>query len=153
VPIPPENVLRIRGELAPEEAAHDYAQILKGFASPPLEYPRLDLVLLGLGEDGHTASLFPGSAVETDSPVLAVTAHYQGRPANRVTLTPAVFNAARRVVFLASGSGKAPALASVLKESYQPGKYPAQRIRPEPGELIWLVDRAAGRDAGNSKKP
>ena len=88
IPIPHENILRVKGELIPYEAANAYAQTLKEFADPELEWPRFDLVLLGMGEDGHTASLFPGSQLEVASPTLAVTGDYQGRPAQRVTLTP-----------------------------------------------------------------
>jgi 6-phosphogluconolactonase len=150
IPIPPENVLRIHGELTPAKAANDYTKILKGFATHPLEWPVLDLVLLGLGEDGHTASLFPGSPIEVTVPCLAVTAHYMGRPANRVTMTPLVFNSARRILFLVTGASKAPALASVLEWGALPEKYPAQRIRPVDGEVIWLVDQAAAGEINNS---
>jgi 6-phosphogluconolactonase len=143
VPIPPENVLRIHGELPGTEAASGYAETLRGYAIPPLDWPILDLVLLGLGEDGHTASLFPNSPVAVAEPTLAVTARYQNRPADRVTLTPPVFNTARRVLFLVSGASKAPALASVLEWGPVPEKYPALRIRPVDGEVIWLVDQAA----------
>lgn len=137
------NIHRIKGELEPVEASIDYATTLKGFASPPLEWPRFDLVYLGMGEDGHTASLFPGSAVDVSDPVMAVTAHYQGRPANRVTLTPVVFNSARMIVFMATGEKKARTFAEVLSDRYNPQLYPAQRIRPNDGKLIWMVDEAA----------
>jgi 6-phosphogluconolactonase len=143
IDIPDSNIHRIKGELEPVEASKDYSLVLKGFASAPLDWPRFDLVLLGMGEDGHTASLFPGSEVIVSSPTLAVTAHYEGRPANRVTLTPLVFNAARRILFLVSGEGKSKTLANVLYGGYQPEKFPAQRVRPTDGELIWMVDKAA----------
>ncbi len=143
VPIPDENIHRIRGELEPHEAAEDYALVLKGFASPQLPWPRFDLVYLGMGEDGHTASLFPGSPLDVSEPTLAVTAEYQDRPAQRVTLTPAVFNSARMVVFMATGEKKARTLAEVLSDRYNPELYPAQRIDPKEGKLIWLVDEDA----------
>ena len=143
VPVPPENIHRVKGELAPEEASRDYAVVLRQFAEPPLEWPRLDLVLLGMGEDGHTASLFPGSETKASSPTLAVRGDYQGRPAWRVTLTPRVLNAASTVAFLAAGAAKAQTLAKVLHGRRQPKDLPAQRIRPRDGELIWLVDREA----------
>lgn len=142
--IPIENILRVKGELDPVEAADDYARTLKKFSNSGLDWPRLDLVLLGMGEDGHTASLFPGSNVDSSTPTLAVTAHYQGRPANRVTLTPLVFNSARSILFLVTGENKASTLAKVLKGAYKPNPLPAQRIRPNEGEVIWLVDDAAG---------
>ena len=143
VPIPSANVHRIQGELGPVEAAEEYAHTLKEFASPPLDWPRFDLVYLGLGEDGHTASLFPGSPVDVSVPTMSVTAHYQDRPANRVTLTPVVFNSARIVVFMATGEKKAAALAEVLNDRYNRDLYPAQRINPRVGRLIWLVDEEA----------
>lgn len=143
VPIPDSNIHRIIGELAPVEASGNYSLTVRRFASPPLEWPRFDLVYLGMGEDGHTASLFPGSPVEEAEPVIPVTAHYQDRPANRVTLTPAVFNSARRVVFMVTGAKKAVTLAEVLSDRYNPGQYPAQRINPNDGGSIWLVDEEA----------
>jgi len=143
VPISDGNVQRIKGELKPVEASDDYAQVLKRFAAPGLDWPRFDFVLLGMGEDGHTASLFPGSNVEATSPTLAVTADYQGRPANRITLTPLVFNSARKVVFLVTGEGKAVTLSRVLSDVFMPEQYPAQRIQPTDGQLIWLVDERA----------
>lgn len=143
VPIPDSNIHRIKGELGPAEASKDYSLILKEFASPPLEWPRFDLVYLGMGEDGHTASLFPGSSVDVSEPTIPVTAHYQDRPANRVTLTPIVFNSARMIAFMATGEKKAVTLTEVLSERYNPVLYPAQRIDPKDGRLLWLVDEAA----------
>lgn len=141
--IPDANIHRIKGELRPAEASKDYSLTLRGFASPPLEWPRFDLIYLGMGEDGHTASLFPGSPVDVSEPTIPVTAHYQDRPANRVSLTPIVFNSARMIVFMATGEKKANTLAEVLSDRYNPAQYPAQRIAPNEGRLIWLVDEAA----------
>ncbi len=143
ISIPEQNVHRIRSELPPAEAAQEYAAQLREFAEPPLGWPRLDLVLLGLGEDGHTASLFPGSQVEASAPVIAVTGEYQGRPTDRVTLTPLVFNSARLVIFLVSGVGKSGILASVFKGGRHPDQWPAQRIRPSDGRITWMVDAQA----------
>lgn len=141
--IPDVNIHRIKGELGPVEASKEYSLLLKKSASPPLQWPRFDLVYLGMGEDGHTASLFPGSPVDVTEPTMPVTAHYQDRPANRVTLTPIVFNSARMIVFMATGEKKAKPLAEVLSDRYNPAQYPAQRIDPTDGRLIWLVDKAA----------
>jgi len=141
VPVPVENIHRVESELEPATAAQAYAATLRGFGSP---WPRFDLILLGMGDDGHTASLFPGSPVDEAEPVIAVTAHYQNRPANRVSLTPRVINDARQVVFLVSGQSKSETLASVLNGDYHPDVLPAQRIRPRDGTLTWLVDEAAG---------
>ncbi len=141
VPIPPGNVHRMCGEMEPEAAAQAYATKLRAFFGA--QWPRFDLVLLGMGNDGHTASLFPGSDVlcETARPVVAVTAHYQGRPAQRVTLTLPAINAARQVLFLVTGAAKAEILQAVLEGPA--GRFPAQHVCPTVGQLTWLVDTAA----------
>ncbi|HEY9151986.1 MAG TPA: 6-phosphogluconolactonase [Anaerolineales bacterium] len=143
VSIPMENIHRIQSDLEPVAAAEEYARVLEKFSTPPLDWPRFDLILLGMGEDGHTASLFPGSAINVSAPTLGVVAHYQNRPANRVTLTPLVLNTAYRIVFLVSGASKSQTLADVLYGENQPEKLPAQRIRPTDGELIWMADKLA----------
>lgn len=143
VSIPDSNIHRVKGELEPVDTSKDYALILKDFASPSLNFPRFDLVYLGMGEDGHTASLFPGSPVAVTDPTLPVTAHYQDRPANRVTMTQLVFNQAHVVAFMATGEKKAITLAEILSDRYNPAQYPAQRIDPKNGKLIWLVDEDA----------
>ena len=144
VPIPTENILRIKGELEPAEASMDYARTLKAHADSDLDWPRFDLVLLGMGEDGHTASLFPSPEVDSNSPTLAVTTHYQSRPADRVTLTPLVFNHARNIFFLVTGENKSLTLSRVVNGEFEPKLFPAQRIQPIDGKIIWLVDEAAG---------
>jgi 6-phosphogluconolactonase len=143
VSIPDANVHRVQTELTPVEAAKDYVNTLKNFADPTLGLIRFDLIYLGMGEDGHTASLFPGSPVDETEPAIPVTGDYQGRPAQRVTLTPIVINNAGMVAFMATGEKKADTLAQVLSGRYQPELYPAQRIEPKDGKLIWLVDEDA----------
>jgi 6-phosphogluconolactonase len=143
VPVPPEHAHRVRTEFDPQSAAEDYARVLRLGATPPLEWPRFDLVLLGLGEDGHTASIFPGSETEVSVPTLAVRAEYQHRLSWRVTLTPPVFNSARRIVFLVSGAGKSKIVSRVLYGEFRPAELPAQRIQPTDGELIWMLDTGA----------
>jgi len=142
--VPDENIHRVLSELEPDSASKEYARTLKVFSEPPLAWPRFDLVLLGMGEDGHTASLFPNSPVNVDSPTLAVTANYQDRPANRVTLTEKVLNSSRNVMFLVSGKSKAAALSKVFSDNYMPIELPVQRIVPEDGSLTWLIDEEAG---------
>lgn len=148
VPIPEAHVHRVKTELPPASAVADYAEQLRVYAQQsevdcPSPWPRFDVVLLGLGEDGHTASLFPGSPAESIVPVLPVTADYEGRPAERVTLTPCVFNHARHVFFLVSGENKAEAVAAALGPQRDPDRHPAQRIEPEEGEVVWFLDQAA----------
>lgn len=137
------NIHRILSELEPAEAANKYANTLRDFSEPPLDWPRFDLVLLGMGDDGHTASLFPGSPVDVPTPTLAVKAYYQDRPTNRVTLTQNVFNSARNIFFLVTGAGKAETLCRVLSDVETPEELPAQRINPSDGKVIWFVDEAA----------
>jgi 6-phosphogluconolactonase len=139
------NIHRVLSDLEPAEAAKAYAETLRGFSQLPLDWPRFDLVLLGMGDDGHTASLFPGSPVDVDSATLAVVANYQGRPANRVTLTQNVFNDARNIFFLAAGVSKAETLKKVLSDTYTLAELPAQRIDPKDGRVIWFVDEAAAK--------
>jgi 6-phosphogluconolactonase len=140
VPIPPENVLRMRGEDPPDEAAARYAEDLQRTLG---EGWRLDFVPLGLGDDGHTASLFPGLAAvaETKRPVAACYVEVMGMW--RLTLTPPAINAARRVAFLVSGAGKAEILHRVLQGPRKPMELPAQAIRPTERPALWLIDAAA----------
>jgi len=141
IPIPADNVHRIHGELSPSTAARAYDRDLRRFFRGP--QPLFDLVLLGLGRDGHTASLFPGSQAlqETDRLAVATTAFYDDRPAERVTLTLPALNAARHVLFIVSGPDKADILQAVLADVE--GLLPARRIRPAAGQLTWLLDTPA----------
>lgn len=145
VPIPADQIHRMRGELAIGDAIADYKQKLQAAASGGKRWPRFDLALLGMGVDGHTASLFPGkpAVFEKDEPVAAVTAAYQDRPSERITLTPPVFNDAHLVLFLVAGADKAAALAAVLQGQKDIAHWPAQAIHPASGDLIWLVDKTA----------
>jgi 6-phosphogluconolactonase len=142
VPLPPENVHRVRGEMEPAAAARSYERQLGEYFCGPRT--RFDLVLLGLGKDGHTASLFPGSSVldETERLVANVQAHYEGRPARRVTLTLATINSARAILFLVSGRDKAEVAQAVLQGPG--GTLPAGRVRPAAGQITWLLDAGAG---------
>lgn len=149
--IPSSNIRRIKGELSPDLAVQDYTRLLQEFASkepgaPP--WPVFDLVILGLGEDGHIASIFPGSE-ETNSPVISVTAQYQGRPAHRVSLTPLVFNHARQIFFLVRGENKHEAFIQSVSGRQDPFRWPAQRIHPLQGLVTWIVDRAAAGAPSN----
>jgi 6-phosphogluconolactonase len=143
VPIPPSQILRMRGEDADADgAAAAYAATLaEAFGTRRGELPRFDLVLLGLGVDGHTASLFPGSPVlrEVFRTVAGVHVTAAQIP-QRITLTFPVLNAAARVIFLVAGGEKAKVVKAVLSDQ---ALLPAGLVRPTDGELIWLADRAA----------
>jgi 6-phosphogluconolactonase len=145
VNIPEENLHRIHGEESPAQAVKAYQKELELFSEDDLKWPRFDLAFLGLGADGHTASLFPGaiSPAEMAFPVLAVTVDYQGRPAGRVTLTPLVLNSARNLIFMVSGKDKAHAVDQTLHGATDMEKWPVQRIRPVDGKIIWLLDNQA----------
>ncbi len=145
VPIPPQQVHRMRGELAnPDEAAREYEETLRtAFGLEAGKLPRFDLILLGLGPDGHTASLFPGAAPIQEK-IRWVVGHWvQKLLANRLTLTPPVLNAARHVLFMVSGATKAEVLREVLEGPADPNRLPAQIIKPTDGTVEWLLDRAA----------
>lgn len=143
IPLPPENIYRIRGEAEPAKAAEEYEQILRGFFGET-SGARFDLLWLGMGDDGHTASLFPGTAV-LDEPERWVKENYveAARQKWRVTLTATAINTAANVAFLVSGPGKAERLRQVLKGEYQPHQLPSQLVKPTNGDLVWLVDSAA----------
>lgn len=145
VTLPVGHVHRVLGERDAEDAASAYTETLTALAEPGRRWPRLDLALLGMGGDGHTASLFPGSDPDATAPVLAVSAEYDNRPSHRVTLTPAVLNDARRILFLVTGARKSEMVRRVLTGPTAPRDLPAQRIQPRDGTLTWLLDAAAGR--------
>ncbi len=152
VPLAARNVHRIEGERNPAEAAAAYEHQLRArFASPsgpPRAAPglRFDLVLLGLGVDGHTASLFPSTRAADESERWVVAHHVAAVAMWRITLTPIVFNAAAEVLFLVTGGEKASTLRRVLEGPYLPGVLPAQAIAPQSGVLRWLVDADAAHD-------
>jgi 6-phosphogluconolactonase len=147
VPVMEGNIHRIHGEMAPEHAAVDYAAQLAESARGIKRWPEFDWVMLGMGADGHTASLFPGQvhSKENASPVIAVTANYLGRPARRVSLTPLVINNARNVLFMVAGEDKAQMAALVIKGPRDPIRFPAQRIQPLSGTTTWMLDALAGK--------
>ena len=145
VPIPPSNVHRIRGE-DPDAgaAAREYEATLRSFfASAGEPGPCLDLVLLGMGPDGHTASIFPGSEVVREETLWVAAPWVEPLRSRRITLTPKAINAAARVVFMVSGAAKAETLRAALRGPHRPDVLPAQVVRPERGTLLWIVDRAA----------
>lgn len=137
------RIHRVEAERPAAEAARRYEESLRRVFG---EKPRFDLALLGLGPDGHTASLFPGTPVVRETSRLACEVKVEALKSERVTLTLPVFNAAARVLFLAAGSGKAAAVRDAVEGSDPP--VPAALVRPEKGELVWLLDAAAASSLG-----
>jgi len=136
LPIPATNIYRIAGEEPPSEAADQYEQLLRHHLT---ETTPLDLVLLGVGRDGHTASLFPGSSSLEEQTHWVVSVSAPANPASRITLTLPILNAAHRVLFLVRGRDK----REVLRRLSTDKSLPAARVEPKSGELIWLLDREA----------
>lgn len=142
VPIPAENIHRIEGELNAADAAARYESRLRSvFAITGNAPPRFDLIMLGMGSDGHTASLFAGSAALGEMSSLVCANWVEKFQSHRITFTFPTINAAAEVLFVAGGADKATMLRNVLHDG--PPTYPAQGIRPVNGRLVWLVDEAA----------
>jgi 6-phosphogluconolactonase len=153
VPIPPANVHRMPGEMDPVEAAARYEGQLREFFAPHGDrFPVFDCILLGLGEDGHTASLFPGTRVIRESARWVLGHYVDSQKGWRITLTPPVINAARSVVFIAAGSGKAAVVKEILEGPLRPETLPAQIVRPAGGDLVWMLDREAAALLTGEKK-
>lgn len=142
VPIPKENVHRIIGEGDPKLGALLYEQALRAFFADT-QWPRFDLLFLGMGDDGHTASLFPGSAALKEDKAWVVANWVEKFKTFRITLTAPAINRSAHVVFLVSGEGKARRLAEVTRGPAEPDRLPSQLIHPVDGKLEWLVDEAA----------
>jgi 6-phosphogluconolactonase len=150
---PAANVHRIQGELAPTDAAKLYAADIRSFFELPETggpMPRFDVIHRGLGPDAHTASLFPGEPLIDDRKNLAAAVYAEKFHQWRVTLLPGVLEAARHTLMLAAGSDKAEPLKSVLREPYDPKKYPAQITTYDGAGVIWFLDKAAAGTAVGS---
>ena len=141
VPVPSTHVHRIPAELPAAEAADAYERTLRAL----MPDGRFDLVLLGMGPEGHTASLFPGSPALSETMRWVRGVDVPQLQTERITTTPLLLNAAHAVLFLVTGAEKADALRAVLHDPYDPAQWPAQVVRPTDGSLRWLVDRAAAR--------
>lgn len=136
------QVHRMRGELSPDKAAAEYQdEIFQHFHSQAI--PHFDFVFLGMGEDGHTASLFPNTSALTVTDRIVTSNFVEKLQSNRLTMTVPVFQRAAKIAFLISGKGKAAALNQVLNGPYDPQNCPTQWIRPEAGELYFFADREA----------
>jgi 6-phosphogluconolactonase len=142
VPIPEENIHPMRGEGDPTVNAQAYDQVLREFFGE-VQWPRFDLVFLRLGEDGHTASLFPGTAALNEKRAWVVANWVEKLNSFRLSLTAPAINHAKQILFLVTGSSKAKALAAVVNGPVNAGELPAQLIQPVEGSCDWLVDRDA----------
>lgn len=147
VPVPPENVFRVAAEDPdPESAAQAYERVLRQVLQiAPGEFPQFDLVLLGMGPDGHTASLFPGSPGLTETKRLVIANWIEKFSTHRITFTFPVLNHASYVMFLVSGDDKAEVLKEVMEGHANP-PYPVQRVNPVNDQLLWMLDKAAAAD-------
>ena len=146
VAIPQDQVFAFNTSAeAPHGAAVEMEEIIRAQV-PGDPIPRFDLIILGMGDDGHTASLFPGTEAIQEHHKLVVAHHVEKLDADRLTFTPALINAAKHVVFLVSGAGKANVLAEVLDGGIDVDRLPSQVIRPTGGTLTWMVDEAAAAE-------
>ncbi len=146
LPQAPGAVSRMPGELPPRQAARVYEEAIReAVAAPDSNIPRFDLILLGMGDDGHTASLFPGSPALNNAKDLVVADFVSKLTARRLTFTYPLINAARHVLILVSGSSKADALSSALNGPQRPNELPVQGVQPLDGQLRWLVDADAAQ--------
>jgi 6-phosphogluconolactonase len=144
VPLPASHIFRMEGELPPEEAAARYESGMRNqMRLEGAELPSFDVITLGMGDDGHTASLFPHTEALTAWMGLCVANHVPQKDTWRITLTSPVLNRGRDVVFLIAGADKAAPLHEVLLGAYNPEAYPSQLVRPASGSLTLLLDRAA----------
>ena len=143
----PENIFRLQTEIRDtEKIAEDYEKtIVKFFGLEKNEFPRFDLILLGMGDDGHTASLFPHTRALRETEKIAVVNYVEKLDTTRLTLTFPVINNASNIIFLIGGAGKANVLKEVLEGEAQPEKFPSQNVAPVNGDLFWLVEREAAR--------
>jgi 6-phosphogluconolactonase len=140
IDIPAQNVHRMQGEIDPMQAAQRYETELRAFFG---QRPRFDLILLGMGPDAHTASLFPGTTALHEHQRLVVAHYVEKLHTTRITLTLPVINAAGDVIFLIAGADKAAALRSIWHGPPNRDQFPAQGVAPTTGRVIWLVDQAA----------
>jgi 6-phosphogluconolactonase len=153
VPVPPANVYRTPSENKDAAAAAEAyeASLRKFFQVKPGEFPRFDLILLGLGPDGHTASLFPGTAGLQEKSRLVISNTVDKLKTDRLSFTYPLINAARYVAFLVTGIDKATVLRSVLEENVPGEQYPAKLVHPTDGKLVWFLDRAAASELPQGK--
>ncbi|HVB02547.1 MAG TPA: 6-phosphogluconolactonase [Chitinophagaceae bacterium] len=142
VPVPLDQIYYMRTDIAPEESALEYERLLHRYFDGKKH--SFDLVLLGMGEDGHTLSLFPGTKVIFENKNWVLAYYVATQQMYRITLTPAVVNQSSAIAFLVTGSDKAGTLKEVLQGKNDPARFPSQIIQPQDGELHWFIDQDAG---------
>lgn len=140
VSIPAENIFRIPVNGDHEADAKMYEAIIRNFFAP--NEPVFDCIFLGMGEEGHTASIFPGSELLYEKDALVKDLYVEVKKMQRISFTPPLINAARHIVFMVTGKEKAEAFKEVTEGTYNPDLYPAQIIQPANGDLLWMVDEA-----------
>jgi 6-phosphogluconolactonase len=147
ITIPTDNVHRMAGEKDPQVAAAEYEEQLKMFFQLTAgALPRFDLILLGIGEDGHTASLFPGNAALEETQRLVVAPYIEKFQTYRITLSLPVINEAAVILFLIAGKSKSAIVKKILEANGEASRLPAARVQPKNGKLIWLMDQEAASD-------
>jgi 6-phosphogluconolactonase len=143
-PIHPDDVYTWEtSNITPEDSAREYEADIRAASETETGVPVFDLIQLGMGDDGHTLSLFPGTAAIHNTTDIVLAHHVDKLNADRVTFTPLLANAARKVAFLVGGASKADMLHNVLQGEIDVDTWPSQVIRPTNGELLWIVDKAA----------
>ncbi len=144
IDIPAGHVHRIRGDDDPETAAAAYEiEIINVFSVAGIKKPRFDLVLLGLGNDGHTASLFPETSALYEKEKLVVVNYVEKFKSYRLTMTLPLLNASRSVIFLVSGENKTAIIEEIFKNTERSFQYPSELVQPSDGKLLWMLDHAA----------
>ncbi|MBS1518161.1 MAG: 6-phosphogluconolactonase [Bacteroidetes bacterium] len=141
--IPEENIFRMKGENDPEAEAESYSEILLSNLPAENSFPLLDVILLGLGEDGHTASIFPGMTELIDTNKFCAAVKHPQSGQHRITLTAGVINNSKNIIFLVSGKNKSGVVSDILNEKGDFEKYPAYFIKPFDGMLTWYLDKGA----------
>ncbi|MEO6489171.1 MAG: 6-phosphogluconolactonase [Ferruginibacter sp.] len=141
VDIPKENIFRVPVNFEPSKAALQYEQLIKNFFKN--KTPAFDLLLLGIGEDGHTASLFPGTGILDEKKALVKQVYIKEKDSFRITFTVPLINLAKNILFLISGKEKSTILGSIFNKPVKKNSFPAQLIRPATGNLFWYLDKAA----------